>query len=266
MARIIAFASAKGGVGKSTSCGTIGFLLAVHDKRVLLVDLDSQGSLSSSVGGKRSADLYRVLRRYVEDGHDEDLTPFVQQIAPNVGLLGNGPIMANLDVVMAKSDAPSRMLHSIFAVLMNVELRAGENYDYILLDCPPSMSRVTMAALIAATDVLVPVIPEKMALDGLAMMLTTISKIKKSHNPYLHLAGVIPTMVEDTDVQRAMLATIRQIADRFNITPLRPIPRRTGVQQAVGMGKPITKHRANRGCREVADAYDEIVQQLIAEE
>lgn len=257
MSKTVAFVCAKGGTGKTTSTASIGFALAAQGQRVLLIDLDSQSNLTGAVGGKRTTALYTHLRSYVETGAFR--TPdLLQPLTDRISLIAAHPSMINLDDYLSRADCQSR----VQTCLRDLPSFYTEQYDYILLDCPPALNRVVMAALVAATDVLIPVVPEPMAVDGLAMMLTTLQKVRDTRNLGLRIAGVIPTMTSSLSVQKVMQERIATICGRYDVPILPGVPRRTVAQQAVGQGKSIIDYP---GAGAVARAYERIASRVMLE-
>jgi chromosome partitioning protein len=183
VAKIIAVANQKGGVGKTTTTINLGAYLAKSKKRVLIVDLDPQGNTSTGLGINKEAlekDLYHVL---IESLHPSQ----VMQQTPYYGLwlLPASPVLAAAEVELVARPQREFQLKSALTQL---------DYDYILIDCPPSLGLLTINGLVAADSVLIPVQAEFYALEGLGQLINTITRVKRALNPSLDLLGVLLTM------------------------------------------------------------------------
>jgi len=185
MARVIAIANQKGGVGKTTTTISLGAALRELGSRVLLVDMDSQGTLSIALGVhglKRT--VYDVLRS-AEMGFEDILvtTATKCELAPsNIHLAG-------AEVELINEPGREFILKSKLSVIDN-------SYDFILLDCPPSLGVLTLSSLTAANEVLIPVQAHYLAYRGMQLLLTTISKVKERLNPSLEVMGILPTFYD----------------------------------------------------------------------
>ena len=185
MARVIAIANQKGGVGKTTTAISLGAALSELGARVLLVDMDSQGTLSIALGvhgiDKTVYDVLRDLELSMED----ILVPTVTKcdLAPsNIHLAG-------AEVELINEPGREFILKAKLASLQRL-------YDYILLDCPPSLGVLTLNALTAADEVLIPVQAHYLAFRGMQLLLTTISKVKGRLNPDLEVIGILPSFYD----------------------------------------------------------------------
>jgi len=184
--RIIAVANQKGGVGKTTSTVNLGAALARHGARVLVVDMDPQGNASTSLGIEHHVEvpsIYEVLL-------DEKSINEVMQISPE---------SENLFVVPATIDLAGAEIELVSALsrenrLKNALTASEKTFDYILIDCPPSLGLLTVNSLVAAKEVLIPIQCEYLALEGLSQLLGNIDKIRKHLNPELHISTVLLTM------------------------------------------------------------------------
>src|SRR5574344_515645 len=187
MPRILAVANRKGGVGKTTTTVNVATAMAAAGKKVLVVDLDPQGNASTSMGINkrgRMASTYEVLI-----GESSLTEAVVWTEIPNFSLVPSSPDLAGAEVELVD------MEHREF-VLKNAFAKHAINYDYILIDCPPSLSLVTINALVAADAVIVPLQCEFLALEGITDLIRDINQIKKKFNPTLELQGVVLTMYD----------------------------------------------------------------------
>lgn len=181
-AKKIVFLNQKGGVGKTTTAVNVGSYLAEQGYKVLLVDLDSQGNLSSSVSADTSKPgIYEVLA--------EEATIDCAQQTPvnNLFCLSGGINMAGVDIELV--DLEDREFY-----LKNLLKPAVNQYDFILVDCPPALDLVTMNALVFADSVVIPMQCEFFAMEGLSLLMKTISSVQKKLNPELKVLGIVFTM------------------------------------------------------------------------
>jgi chromosome partitioning protein len=230
MSRVIAIANQKGGVGKTTTAINLGAGLAVAEQRTLVVDMDPQGNATSGMGLDRSQldrSVYDVL---LEDAPLADVRrerlhfPYLDVVPSSQDLVG-----AEVELV----DRPGREL-----VLRRALAAVRDEYDYILLDCPPSLGLLTLNTLAAADTVLIPIQCEFYALEGLSQLLNTVRLVQQNLNPKLQIEGVLLTMYD----QRLNLS--RQVAEEakeyFGSRVFRSvIPRNVRLAEAPSFGKPI---------------------------
>jgi len=230
MPRIIAIANQKGGVGKTTTAVNLAASLAVAERPTLLIDADPQGNATSGVGASREAGhltLYDVLldqRDIVEAIQPSADLPFLHVLAANQELVG-----AELELVgMAGRE---RVLREALEPIRG-------KYDFVLIDCPPSLGLITLNVLTAADGVLIPIQCEYYALEGISQLINTIRLVQQNFNPDLALDAVLLTMYD------ARLNLCRQVAadarEYFGDTVLRTvIPRNVRLAEAPSFGKPV---------------------------
>ena len=230
MSRVIAIANQKGGVGKTTTAINLGACLAVAEKKTLLIDIDPQGNATSGLGVQRGeversiydvlvekADVASVVRREVH-------FPYLDLVPSTRDLVG-----AEVELV----NQPEREL-----VLRGALEGIRETYDYVLVDCPPSLGLLTLNTMAAADAVLIPIQCEFYALEGLSQLLNTVRLVQRNLNPRLEIDGVLLTMYD----QRLNLS--RQVADEAkeyfgDRVYQTPIPRNVRLAEAPSFGKPI---------------------------
>ena len=227
--RILAVANQKGGVGKTTTAVNLATALAATHKKVLIIDLDPQGNASTGLGVDRVARQETTYNLLIGDAHIADvITPTMVpglSVAPSsVDLSG-----AELELI----DAPRReyRLKSVLAEVSN-------DFDYILIDCPPALGLLTLNAFCAAHSVLVPLQCEFYALEGLSHLVKTVNRIKRAFNPELEIQGVVLTMYDGRNNLSDMVAAdVRNhFGDKVYETV---IPRNVRVSEAPSYGKPV---------------------------
>ena len=249
MGKIIAFANQKGGVGKTTTAINLAAALFERGKRVLLCDFDPQGNATSGFGVDPRSLETSVYDLIVADEPDVKSaivsTKWVDLIGANVNLAG-----AELDLI-AMDNRESR--------LKNVLELVREDYDYIFIDCPPSLGLLTLNCLCAADSFLVPLQCEYYALEGLSQLMTTVRMVKKSMNPGLALEGVLLTMFDGrTNLSIQVVEEVKKYFPRKVFATV--IPRTVRLSEAPSHGKPITDY--DRMCRG-AEAYLALADEIL---
>jgi chromosome partitioning protein len=227
--RILAVANQKGGVGKTTTAVNLATALAATRKKVLIIDLDPQGNASTGLGVDRAARQETTYNLLVGDAHITDvITPTMVpglSVAPSsVDLSG-----AELELI----DVPRREYR-----LKSVLAEVSDDFDYILIDCPPALGLLTLNAFCAAHSVLVPLQCEFYALEGLSHLVKTVNRIKRAFNPGLEIQGVVLTMYDRRNNLSDMVAA--DVRDHFGDKVYQTvIPRNVRVSEAPSFGKPV---------------------------
>ena len=228
MTRIIAFANQKGGVGKTTSAINIGASLAAIKKRVLLIDLDSQGNAGTGLGFVRSAhrqSVYGVIMG-TANAADNILTTAV----PGMHIMPSSIALAGAEVELMDMENREYRLRDALAPIL-------PHYDYVLLDCPPTLEFMTLNALTAADSVIIPMQCEFFALEGIRHMVNSIEKIKEKWNQNLNILGVLLTMYDKRyGLTRAVEDDVRATFGDSVFKTV--IPRNVRVSEAPSHGKP----------------------------
>lgn len=251
MSKIIALANQKGGVGKTTSSVNLSSSLAFLGKKVLLIDIDPQGNGSSGVGvnkGEVENCIYNVL---VDDVDLQDVLLHTE--------------LDNLDVVPATIQLAGAEVELVPAISREVRLKKAiapikDDYDYIIIDCPPSLGLLTLNALTAADSVLIPVQCEYYALEGLSQLLNTVRIVQKHLNEDLQIEGVLLTMLDArTNLGVQVIEEVKKYFQNKVFQTI--IPRNVRLSEAPSHGLPIILYDAkSRG----AEVYLELAKEVIA--
>lgn len=255
---IMAVVNQKGGTGKTTTCENLGFGLAMEGKRVLLVDTDPQGSLTIALGHPRPdgipVTLTDLMAKVIQD----------QPIGPREGILTHEE---GIDLIPANITLSGMEVSLVNAMSRETVLRQlleplKSQYDYILLDCMPSLGMLTVNALAASDQVLIPVQANYLSAKGLEQLLQTVSKVKRQINPKLRVEGILLTMVDyRTNFAKEISALIRDTyGSRLKVFES-DIPRSVRVAETSVEGVSIFKHDPGG---KVADAYRSLTKEVLA--
>jgi chromosome partitioning protein len=236
--RVLAIANQKGGVGKTTTAINLGTALAAVGEKVLILDLDPQGNASTGVGiaeDARPVTSFDVLigRTSIAKASMPTLVPNLSVVAANADLVGLESEM------MAEANRPFRLRDAVAALLAEQRADPGQvPYNYLLIDCPPSLNLLTLNAMVAAHAVLEPVQCEFFALEGISQLKQTIDQIKATLNPSLDIQGVVLTMHDArTTLSKEVASEVRAFFGPKVYQTM--IPRNVRVAEAPSHGKPI---------------------------
>lgn len=231
--RIIAIAAQKGGAGKTTSTINLGAELAAQGKHVLLLDLDPQGHLAEGLG--ISAGDLRVEMSQVLD-HKASINDILIQINDHLALAPANIHLAHLEhYLVTRTRREDRLKQALELVKYD--------YEIILIDCPPSLGILTVNALSAADEILIPMSAEFYALLGVGLLLTTVDEMKRELNPNLRITGILPTRMNRTRHATDVLERVREDLDHLRVFST-PIPEAVAVRDAAAAGIPLREYDA----------------------
>ena len=234
MGKIISFANQKGGVGKTTTCINLAAYIAALGKKVLVVDMDPQGNATSGLGITKSQ---KMLTLYDAIDGDKEISDVVKPTSiQNLEM-----IPATVDLAGAEVELVS--MHGREKIVKNLLKKIQNNYDYILIDCPPSLGLLTINASTTSNSVVIPIQCEFFALEGLTQLMNTIKLVKKHLNDEIDIEGVILTM---KDNRSNLIQEVSQEIKRFFGKKVyeTSIPRSIRLAEAPSHGKPIMMYDA----------------------
>ncbi|MBO4521239.1 MAG: ParA family protein [Alphaproteobacteria bacterium] len=251
--KVISVSNQKGGVGKTTTAVNLATALAAVNKKVLVLDLDPQGNATVSLGlDHRNApkNMYQVLM-----GEENISSAIVWTKIPNLSVVASSKDLAGADFELSHRKLPQFFLKKAIE-------KALLAYDYIFIDCPPTIGMLTVNALVASKSVIVPVQCEYLALEGVADLMNTIDRVKKNFNPDLDLQGIVLTMFDSrTGLSEVVAQDVRNYFGSKVYETV--IPRNVRVSEAPSHGKPILLYDfKSRG----AQAYISLAREVLKQE
>lgn len=256
-ATVMAIVNQKGGTGKTTTCENLGIGLAREGKKVLLVDMDPQGSLTIALGWQRPDDLSKTVATLMSKVmHDQELVPgeAILRHEEGVDLLPSNIELSGMEVSLVNAMSRENILKQYLNTVKN-------DYDFILLDCMPSLGMLTVNALAAADQVLVPVQATYLSAKGLEQLLQTINKVKRQINPKLKIEGILLTMVDSrTNYAKDIASLIRETYGGKIKVFKTDIPRSVRAAEISSEGKSIFDHDPKG---KVADAYKVLTKEVM---
>jgi chromosome partitioning protein len=251
LGRVIAVTNQKGGVAKTTTCVNLGSALALKDKRVLVVDIDPQGNATSGLGVERDS-LKRCIYNVLIEG--DALRSVIQPCR----------VVRGLDVVpatlrLAAAEIEMVNLKDRELVLKQALMKVRDDYDYLFIDCPPSLGLLTLNALGAADSVLIPIQCEYFALEGLGHLMGTIQRVQRRLNTRLGIEGVLLTMFDGRT--NLSIQVVEEVKKYFRQKVYRTIiPRNIRLSEAPSFGRPVVVYDPK--CRG-AGVYQELAKEVM---
>ncbi len=227
--RIIAVANQKGGVGKTTTAINLGTAMAAVRKKVLIIDLDPQGNASTGLGVPRKARSKNSYQLLIGEEILDDVV--CETKIPGLHIVPSGVDLSGAEIELVDMDEREYRLAEALA-------ETGDDYDYVLIDCPPALGLLTINALVAAQAILVPLQCEFFALEGVSHLIRTVERVRKAFNPGLELQGIVLTMFDRrNNLSDAVANDVREyFGDKVYETI---IPRNVRVSEAPSHGRPV---------------------------
>lgn len=232
MGKIIAFANQKGGVGKTTTCVNLSAYLAVMGKKVLIVDMDPQGNATSGVGIDKTGDVKSIYNIITGENTPEEVVKHTN--IKGLDIIPSELNLAGAEIELVQMDSRENIIKNILNKLRN-------SYDYITIDCPPSLGLLTVNSLTASNSIVIPIQCEFYALEGLSQLMNTIKLVKKHLNSAIDIEGVVLTMRDSrSNLVNQVSSEIRKFFGKkvYKVS----IPRNIRLAEAPSHGKPISSY------------------------
>lgn len=250
MAKTVAVANQKGGVGKTTTAVNLAAALGAKGKKILLVDTDPQGNTTSGYGiSKKGLECtsYDVLL-----GNCNAKDAIIETEFENVSLIPSGMDLAGAEIELAAEENRESKLKNALAL-------ASADYDYIMIDCPPSLGLITLNCLCASQSLIVPIQCEFYALEGLSQLISTVRTVKRLYNPYIDIEGVLLTMYDSRlNLTQQVVDEVKKCFPKKVYSTF--IPRNVRLSEAPSFGQPVMYYdKSSKGAKAYNDLADEFL-------
>ena len=250
MAKIIALANQKGGVGKTTTSINLTAALAAKGKKVLLIDADPQGNATSGYGINKNELENTIYELMLGECSVQDV--IIKDVIENVSIIPANVNLAAIEIELIDTNRKEFILKNEIDFI-------SEKYDFIIIDCPPSLSTLTVNAMTTADSVLVPIQCEYYALEGLSQLIYTVNLVRERLNPNLDIEGVVFTMYDSrTNLSMQVVENVKSNLSQHVFDTV--IPRNIRLAEAPSYGIPINKYDAKSAG---AEAYDNLAVEII---
>ena len=253
MGKIISFANQKGGVGKTTSCVNIAASLGINGYKVLIIDLDPQGNTTSGVGIPKKG--LRGGTKELLSGNMTAEEVIVETPYENLSVIPTNTALSGAEFDLYDFDETEKRMKNALEPIK-------DKFDYILIDCPPSLGMLTINAFTASDGIIVPMQCEFYALEGLSQLMITINRIKRLYNPDLSVAGILITMYNGRLLlsMQVMAELEKHYSDKIFSTK---VSRNVKLTEAPGFGKPVFYHDKNsKGAKEYIEVAKELATRI----